>query len=210
MTNLRLLSMDERRALAEEAARRARAGEAPGAIRAALGVSLGTYARWAKQGGFRQADLFPKAAHAGAPTKHKPGPGGYARSGRYYRGEGPPEDSAVRLHGAGHPGWMGGKAASRERYGALRDARRDAYGLEVAGLSPKELLDRVEDALAEGWLSEVDRLMRAWRAQARRMASLSVLKEEAKPKRKLIQDMDDEELATYFEKLMATATATGG
>ena len=58
--------MSERRALAGECARRARAGEAPTAIRKDLGISYKAYSRWAKLYGFRQGDLFPDGKRAGA------------------------------------------------------------------------------------------------------------------------------------------------
>ncbi|MEL6729074.1 MAG: hypothetical protein AAFY12_16630 [Pseudomonadota bacterium] len=57
MPDLRTLSDQERRALATEAARRARAGEAPQDIRDALGLSRAIYTQWAKRYRFRQADL---------------------------------------------------------------------------------------------------------------------------------------------------------
>ncbi len=82
MPDLRTVSIPERRALSAEAERRARAGEAPGAIRAALGLSTRAYSSWAKLFGFRQCDLNSGRPRPGAPPLHEPGPGGYARSGR--------------------------------------------------------------------------------------------------------------------------------
>ncbi len=57
MPDLRFLTFQDRQALAADAERRARAGEAPSDIRKALGLTKGTYTIWAKQGGFRQMDL---------------------------------------------------------------------------------------------------------------------------------------------------------
>lgn len=86
MIDLRLLTLDQRRELCVEAERRARAGEAPVAIRAALGLSKGSYSQWAKLFGFRQCDLYPGKVRVGAPPLHPPGPGGYVASGRVFRG----------------------------------------------------------------------------------------------------------------------------
>ena len=57
MPDLRTLSSEDRRRLAEEAKRRAHAGEAPADIRLALGLSRGTYSAWATRYGFRACDL---------------------------------------------------------------------------------------------------------------------------------------------------------
>lgn len=179
MVDLRTLDMDARRALCAQAEQRARAGEAPVAIRAALGLERGTYARWAKLFGFRAGDLSPSIPQAGAALQHPPGPGGYARSGRFYRGEGLPEDHPARAHGAGHPGWTGGEAAARARHGRLRDGQRDAALQAVDGLKAADLLQTVTGALAAGELSEADRLLRAWRAQKRRAIALAALEAEA-------------------------------
>ncbi|MCR9080687.1 MAG: hypothetical protein NXH78_16485 [Hyphomonadaceae bacterium] len=74
MPDLRTLSLDQKRALSVEVERRARAGEAPTAIRAALGLSKQAYARWAKLFGLRQCDLYPDRPQACAPPKHPPAP----------------------------------------------------------------------------------------------------------------------------------------
>lgn len=79
MPDLRTLSLEARQSLAAEVERRARAGEAPKDIRAALGLTVRSYSTWAKLFGFRQCDLFPDKPRAGAPQKLAPGPGGYAR-----------------------------------------------------------------------------------------------------------------------------------
>jgi hypothetical protein len=101
MPDLRTLSLDQRRELCVEAERRARSGEAPGAIRAALGLSKGSYSSWAKLFGFRQCDLFPDKERVGAPPLHPPGPGGYVGSGRVFRGLPPRGAPAARQEIAG-------------------------------------------------------------------------------------------------------------
>lgn len=84
--DLRTISLEARRALCVEAEFRARAGEAPPAIRAALRLSKASYSQWAKLFGFRQCDLHPDKKRVGAPPLHPPGPGGYVGSGRAFRG----------------------------------------------------------------------------------------------------------------------------
>ncbi len=175
--------MQERRGLCREAERRARAGEMPGAIRAALGVSRGTYARWAMRLGFRQADLYPDRAGAGARVVHPPGPGNYARSGRFYDGLGMPGDHPVQITGEGHPGWTGGIAASRGRDAGRRDGVRDAAAAQVEALSAVELLDKIKTAMAAGKLARVDRWLSALRAQGRRKAQLEELEAAAAAER---------------------------
>ena len=59
MRDLRALDIEDRRALALEAVRRAWAGESPAAICAAMGLSLSTYYRWAALFGFRLSDREP-------------------------------------------------------------------------------------------------------------------------------------------------------
>ncbi|MEM1389549.1 MAG: helix-turn-helix domain-containing protein [Pseudomonadota bacterium] len=59
MRDLRALDIQDRRALALEAERRAWAGESPAAICAAMGLSLSTYYRWAALFGFRLSDREP-------------------------------------------------------------------------------------------------------------------------------------------------------
>ena len=113
MPDLRALTLDDRRALAREAERRARAGKAPQDIRAALGLSKMPYQRWAKLFGFRQCDLFPDAPRGGGPAKHPPGPGGYAASGRRFQGLPPAPNDPRFVYGPEHPAWHGGEGAWR-------------------------------------------------------------------------------------------------
>lgn len=179
MVDLRTVPIVERRALCVEVERRARAGEEPVAIRETLGISHKTYSSWAKQFGFRQQDIDPETPRPGARAVLPPGPGGYVKSGRYYRGEGAPEDAAVRITGEGHPGWTGGEGASRARYATLRQEQRDTAARAVEALSPRQLLSRVEAALDAGELTQADRLLFAWRAKARREAGLAALRKAA-------------------------------
>lgn len=175
--------MPERRALAAECERRARAGVSPVQIREDLGVSYKVYSRWAKLYGFRQEDLFPQQVRAGARVSSPAGPGGWIGSGRYTLGLGAAEDHPVRNSGAGHPGWTGGDAASRERYGALRDTRRDALAVEVEGLAAGDLLPRVRERMEAGDYAGADRLLAAWRAKLRREAGLAKLEAAAEAAR---------------------------
>ena len=61
MLDLRKLTPEKKRELQAEAERRARAGDAPKTICAALGLTKSIYARWAREQGFRQADLRAEA-----------------------------------------------------------------------------------------------------------------------------------------------------
>lgn len=148
-------------------------------IRAALGLSPQTYARWAKAGGFRQGDLHPQAHRPGAHLSTPAGPGGSARSCRYRKGEGLAPDHPAAQSGAGHPAWRGGVAASRARYGERRDGQRDKAEAEVAERPAAELYLDVLNHLANGDAARADRLMRAWRALQRRQAWLKTLKQAA-------------------------------
>ena len=178
MPDLRTLSIPERRALAAEAERRARAGEAPGAIRAALGVSPRAYSSWAKLFGFRQCDLYPGAARPGFPPKHPPGPGGYARSGQLLCELPVPAEDGRRVSGPAHPAWRGGAAASRARYAGLRAQRQADAAAEVAAAgSARGVLERVRAALDAGDIARADRLLAAWRKQGRRAAALAKLEQ---------------------------------
>ncbi len=210
--------MAERRVLCAEAERRARGGEGPVAIRATLGIASSSYARWAKLYGFRLADLYPSIPHIGAAVLHPPGPGGYARSGRFYDGRGLPEDHPAQITGPGHPGWTGGEAASRAKYEARRDGLRDTAQKQVEDLSSEDLLKAVRAALACEEISEADRLLRAWRTKRRREASLDALIREVEgepeaereigasgqPMRTLaeLDAMDDDVLRDYVRSLL--------
>lgn len=175
MVDLRTVPMAERRVLAGECERLAWAGVDPVQIRKQLGVSYKAYSRWAKIYGFRQGDVFPERPRAGAPVTTAAGTGGWVGSGRYTLGLGSPDDAAVRITGEGHPGWTGGAAVSRERYGALRDGRRNELAASIAGQTAGDLLREVRDAVAAGDYARADRLLTAWRAQQRRDAGLSAL-----------------------------------
>jgi hypothetical protein len=167
--------MPERRALAGECARRARAGEAPPAIRKALGLSYKAYSRWAKLYGFRQGDLFPDGKRAGARVSAAAGPGGWIGSGRYTLGLGAAEDHPVRGSGAAHPAWRGGEAATQERYGKRRESCANALADRVAIMSSEAVLDEVRGALDRGDYVAGDRMLSAWRARQRREAGLAAL-----------------------------------
>lgn len=180
MPDLRTLSIPERQALAAEAERRARAGEAPMVTRAALDISRGAYARWAKLFGFRQCDLHPGAPQACAPPKHPPGPGGYAYSGRRFRGIGPAPDDGRFVYGEDHPAWRGGDAAWRQRDLDKRAGRRDEVAAEVAAAGTAQgVLDLVNAALEAGETGRADQLLAAWRKQDRRATALAKLERAA-------------------------------
>lgn len=178
MPDLRTLTLEQRQELCLEAERRARAGEPPPEIRAALGLSEMSYARWAKLFGFRQCDLHPGVAQACAPPKHPPGPGGYAYSGRRFRGLPPGPEDGRFVYGEAHPAWRGGPAAWRQRDLDKRTAKRSAAAEEVAALgTPAALLEVVEAAMAEGDLARADRLLAAWKAATRRQQALTTLRQ---------------------------------
>lgn len=180
MPDLRTLSIEQRRQLSAEVERRARAGEAPSAIRAALGVSTRAYSSWAKLFGFRQCDLHPDAARPGCPPKHPPGPGGYARSGRFLRDLPAPPEDGRRVYGPEHPAWTGGEAASRARYQGLRAQRRADAEAEVAAAgTARDVLDLVEAALEAGETARADQLLAAWRKRTRRDRTLEQLQRQA-------------------------------
>lgn len=201
--DLRTLTIEQRRALSAEAERRARAGEAPGAIRAALGISRRAYASWAKLFGFRQCDLFPNHVRAGAPPKHPPGPGGYARSGRTLRGMPAAEDDARRIYGPEHPAWRGGPAAARAGYQNLRLSRQEQARAEVAALgSAAEVLQVVNAARAAGDESRADRLLMAWKTQARRARDLATLELAAEAEAGGSDFLSDEDLCALVDRLV--------
>ena len=212
MPDLRTVSIPERRALSAEAERRARAGEAPGAIRAALGLSTRAYSSWAKLFGFRQCDLNPGRPRPGAPPRHEPGPGGYARSGRTLREMPVPEDDARRIHGPDHPAWRGGAEAKAQRRFERREARSAAYAREVDALgSAAEVLVAVRDALVTDDTARADRLLSAWKQAARRARDLVALEAAAAReqaagtgdgmKASVDADLTDEELCSHLERL---------
>ncbi len=212
--DLRTLSIEERRALSSEAERRARAGEAPKAIRAALGISRRAYSSWAKLFGFRQCDLYPGEKRAGFPQKHPPGPGGYARSGRVFRGLPPAAEDGRHVYGPEHPAWTGGTAAARGRYTQLRDGRKAAARETVERLETAQLILReVRDALDEGDQTKADRLLAAWKARTRRARDLELLEAAAKAEATAgmtwaercwaeTEHMSDEELAAKVSRLV--------
>lgn len=158
---------------------------------------------------------------AGARVSSPAGPGGWIGSGRYTLGLGAAVDHPVRNSGAGHPGWTGGDAASRERYGALRDKRRDELAAEVEGLAAGDLLPRVRERMDAGDYAGADRLLSAWRAKLRREAGLAKLEaaaeaaraaagtlpegwqpEDGISSRTQIGAMTDEQLRGYVESLV--------
>ena len=180
MLDLRPVSLKARRALSAEAERRARAGEAPMDIRVALGISKRAYSNWAKLFGFRQCDLFPNRAAPGAPPKYPPGPGGYAHSGRMFRGLPATEDDGRRVYDENHPSWRGGAAQSRERYSKLRSNRKSEAYEEVEAMgNARAVLEAVKAALESGDRDRADRLISAWKVKARRARDLAALEIQA-------------------------------
>ncbi|MDJ0920903.1 MAG: hypothetical protein QNI84_07230 [Henriciella sp.] len=140
------MDIADRRGLAAEAERRARAGEAPAAICAALGLSLTTYRRWAALFGFRLCDLDPEhpLARKGSEARSYP-------SGRFMLQQG----LGGRVPGSGRPPQV--------------DLVRE--GLDAPG----DLLRAVRDALEAGETGLADRLLAAWKAGNRREAGLAAL-----------------------------------
>lgn len=176
MPDLRTLTLEERHALAIEAERRARAGDAPKDIRAALGVSQRAYSSWAKLFGFRQCDLHPDEKRAGAPGVLPPGPGGYARSGRMLRGLPARPDDGRRVYGPDHPAWRGGEAMHRARSNLLRVARKEAARREVEILGAAGAVHAaVTAALNAGEVERADHMLAAWAHIRRRRKTLRVL-----------------------------------
>lgn len=201
MPDLRRLTIEERRALSAEAERRARAGEAPMAIKAALGISARAYSSWAKLFGFRQCDLFPSAKRTGARPKHPPGPGGYARSGRMLRDLPVPAEDARRIYGPDHPAWTGGAAASRARYRGVRLSRQEEARAEIETLdSAKAVLEAVNAARADGDDGHADRLLMAWKARGRRARDLAALQLAADAEFGA-REMSDEEIGALIDRM---------
>lgn len=194
MVDLRTLSIEERRRLAAEAERRARAGATPTEIRAALGISVKAYSSWAKLLGFRQCDLYPDDPRSGARMKHPPGPGGYVRSGRSLLDQPPGPDDGRLVKGEAHPSWRGGRTASRERYNRLRAGRKADAREEVAALgSAMAVLTAVQAALADGDQARAERLVAAWSARKRWLNALQGLESEAGVGPETLDDEADEE-----------------
>ncbi len=213
MPDLRALTLDERYALAREAERRARAGEAPKDIRADMGVTQRAYSSWAKLFGFRQCDLFPDSPRARGRAKHPQGPGGYARSGRGLMGLPAPPEDGRRVYGPDHPSWKGGREASRERYNQLRAGRRATADTEVEAMaSTLDLYRAVKAHLADGDHAGADRLLSAWRRQRGRAQALKLMEQlirEEGDGADLQQDaydsadeMTDEEVCAELERLV--------
>lgn len=152
MPDLRSLPIETRRQLAVEAERRARAGETPTKIAAALGLSLTTYGRWAALYGFRLSDIDPD---------HKQG-----------RGQ----------HEAGTASGMSGRFMLRQGLGGrVKGSGRPAgIDLEAEGLlTTRAILNAVRDALQASDRSRADRLIAAWKVKARRTRDLATLEAEA-------------------------------
>ncbi|GAB5454173.1 MAG: hypothetical protein Hens2KO_04020 [Henriciella sp.] len=152
MPDLRSLPIETRRQLAVEAERRARAGETPTKIAAALGLSLTTYGRWAALYGFRLSDIDPE---------NKQG-----------RGQ----------HEAGTASGMSGRFMLRQGLGGrVKGSGRPAgIDLEAEGLlTTRAILNAVRDALQANDRSRADRLIAAWKVKARRTRDLATLEAEA-------------------------------
>lgn len=152
MPDLRALPIEQRRQLAAEAERRARAGETPTEIAAALGISITTYGRWASLYGFRLSDLKPD--HPAGRGVH---PAGTASgiSGRYMLRQG----LGGRVPGSGRPPGLD-----------LEEAR-----LHRAA----EILDAVREAIEAGDRGLADQLVAAWNTKKRRQRALAALESEA-------------------------------
>lgn len=176
MPDLRTLTLEERHKLAIEAERRARAGDAPKDIRAALGVSQRAYSARAKLFGFRQCDLHPDEKRAGARGVLPPGPGGYARSGRMLRGLPARPGDGRHVYGPDHPAWRGGEAMTRDRSNLLRVARKAAARREVEILGAAGAVHQaVKAALEAGEVERADHMLAAWAHIRRRRKTLRVL-----------------------------------
>lgn len=176
MPDLRTLSLDQRQALAREAETRARAGQSPNEIRAALGLSKVAYQRWAKLFGFRQCDLYPDLARGGRPATHPPGPGGYVSSGQRFCGRPLSADDPRFVYGPDHPAWRGGTAAWRQRDLDKRSARRSAIEQEFDQFESIAALQcAVLEALDAGDKRRADQLLAAWQREQRRERALMAL-----------------------------------
>lgn len=216
MPDLRTLSLEARQSLAAEVERRARAGEAPKDIRAALGLTVRSYSAWAKLFGFRQCDLFPDKPRAGAPQKLAPGQGGYARSGRVFRGLPPAEDDGRYVSGEDHPAWTGGAGASRTRYNMLRDGRKRTAMDTVEGLtSARQVLEVARAAIEAGDRAEADRLVAGWRSKVRRDKAMTDLERAAADETRAAGEgsepaLSDAELAAEVSAMLGRAVRISG
>ncbi|MEP1143839.1 MAG: hypothetical protein ABJH52_08970 [Henriciella sp.] len=173
-------------------------------IRAALGISTRAYSSWAKLFGFRQCDLLPGQPRAGAPQKLPPGPGGYARSGRVFRGLPATAEDGRRVYGEDHAAWTGGAGASRERYNILRDGRKRTALDEVMGMQDaRQVLEAVREAVAAGERDQADRLVAAWATRKRRDKALAGLERDAaQDEAARAETMSDETLAQEVSALL--------
>jgi hypothetical protein len=152
MPDIRALPIEDRRQLAAEAERRARAGETPTEIAAALGISITTYGRWAALYGFRLCDLDPD--HKMARGQHPSGATSRP-SGRFMLRQG----LGGRVKGSGRP---------------------PGINLAEEGLnSADEILHAVRAALQAEDRSRADRLIAAWKVKARRARDLAALEADA-------------------------------
>lgn len=147
------MPIERRRELAAEAEHRARSGETPKQICAALGLTPSTYWRWAKLFGFRRGDLNP--ADPKSRTRLPKGKGDRGATGAYVLAEG-----------------RGGRVRPA---GPARRIDLDGEGLKTAGT----VLEAVEAALEDGDTIRADRLIAAWRAEKRRKTAVSALEQEA-------------------------------
>ena len=152
MPDLRSLPIETRRQLAAEAERRARAGETPTEIPAALGISLTTYGRWAALYGFRVTDLNPNDKRGRAQLQAGTASG---MSGRFMLRQG----LGGRVKGSGRP---------------------PGIDLEAEHLfTTNAILNALHDASQEGDRSRADRLIADWKVKARRTRDLAALEAEA-------------------------------
>lgn len=178
------------------------------AIKAALGISARAYSSWAKLFGFRQCDLFPEARRPGAPPKHPPGPGFYARSGRALRDLPAPAEDGRRVYGPDHPAWTGGAAAARGRYQRLRWSRQEEARAEVERLdSAAAVLAAVNAARAAGDDSHGDRLLMAWKARGRRAQDLAALQLAAAAEQGEAAMLSDEEIGACLDLMYGAPEA---
>ena len=177
MPDLRSLPIETRRQLAVEAERRARAGETPTEIAAALGLSLTTYGRWAALYGFRVSDLDPSDKRGRA------------------------------QHDAGQASGMSGRFMLRQGLGGRvkGSGRPPGIDLESEGLlTTKAILNAVRDALEAEDRSRADRLIAAWKVKARRTRDLAALEAEAAEDLSIGQGepMSDEDLVADISALL--------
>lgn len=153
MPDFRYLPIAQRREIAADAERRARAGDSPKQICDALGLAPSTYWRWAKLFGFRRGDLNP--ADPLARVQLPKGKNGSGANAAFLLDEG-----------------LGGRARGG---GPPRCVDLSREGLETAGT----VLEAVEAAIEDGDTIRADRLIAAWRAQKRRKTALDELQQAA-------------------------------